>query len=181
MRPFVGLLLLCSLLIPFGAPATSRIVDPALAVRQKCVLLLNATDITTAEGFARLGERQRAEGSKLSNHHEREQRLRCAVAAYSASTAIDPEDPELHMKIADLYLELGDTKAAALSYHEALRLDAHQKGANLRLAQIAYNAGDVDSADRFLRLELGIDPNSDGVRLERARRTGKNKANLRAD
>ncbi len=73
----------------------------------------------------------------------------------------------MYLNLAELYQDLGNTKAAQKNYFEVLRLDPSHKGANLGLAQIAYQNGDLPAALKFLSMELKIDPTSKGAKAQR--------------
>lgn len=133
-------------------------VSLSLAARRECVKLLNASTIHSADDFMQLGRTQRALAEKAADTGEKTRGYRCTLAAFEAASALSPTDPEPVFESAQTYFDLRDLGAAAREFHHALELEPVYPKANLRLAQIARNGGDVPEATAYLAEEKRVSP-----------------------
>lgn len=91
-----------------------------------------------------------------------------AVADLDRAVAIDPDNPDLHVRIADAYARGAgeDLEQAAHHLRSALERRPTHGGTWLRLAAVADRLGRVDEARAALQTAIGYDPHSVGLRWE---------------
>jgi tetratricopeptide (TPR) repeat protein len=71
-----------------------------------------------------------------------------------------PSDPSLHTEVAKLFLEAQDKQHALDQFRAALRLDPKRLEALLGAGEIAFQAGDYRSAERYFGRALTENPNN---------------------
>jgi predicted Zn-dependent protease len=70
-----------------------------------------------------------------------------------------PPDPSLHAQVAKLFLQAQDKQHAQDQFRAALRLDPKRLEALLGAGELAFQAGDYRSAERYLGRALAEQPN----------------------
>jgi cellulose synthase operon protein C len=96
----------------------------------------------------------------LADALEAEGRKADAVAILERAMFISPYDPQVHVRMAALYGELGDHRKAVRERRAVLALDpVNRADALYRLALALYDAGERDDARRQVLRALEIAPN----------------------
>jgi tetratricopeptide (TPR) repeat protein len=74
-----------------------------------------------------------------------------AVAEVEAAIKVQPDSSSLHVLLGEIYLDAGDVKHAEVAYRKALELDSEEANAQLGLAILMRDRGELEPALELLR------------------------------
>jgi tetratricopeptide (TPR) repeat protein len=156
------------LLLTLASCASQKLepLSPSMAARRGCVTLLQSESIGSAYDFVQLGHAQRVLAEKAQDPEEKRRIYRCALAAFEAGSVLSLADPEPVFESAVTSLDLRDFSTAARGFHRVLEIEPAYPLANLRLAQIARNGGDLPAARAYLSEEKRVSPEGPEAWLE---------------
>ena len=89
--------------------------------------------------------------------------LKQVMDNYQQSIALNPKDPELHYKLADVYARLGLISKAKQHYLEAIALNPKHMDAMVNLSLLSYLEKNFDDAVKYCddAMKLGYNPPED--------------------
>ncbi len=94
---------------------------------------------------------------------------RSSLALFEHAKTVTGTNVVVELNLAEAYEDLGDADRALLHYEQALHLQPGTRGAHTRIGAILAESGELEEAERSLRLAARFDPDSAAPHFELAR------------
>jgi len=89
-----------------------------------------------------------------------------AITAMTKAAALDPGRADIHLSLAELYLEAQRAPDAWAEAEDAVRLDASNPAAHLLLGRANFARGEEDKAEAEFKAALALDPGRGDAHLD---------------
>ncbi len=138
-------------------------LDPASYINYSR-FLVKTGDLKEAENILEIGRNKAVASSnllvELAEVYEARDRISQAEAAARDAVAIDPENPDAHIRLGEIHYRMGSHAAAVQAYRRAQELSPEEALPRVRLVNGLMDVGEFDEAENLCLQFISTDPDN---------------------